>query len=150
MFYAYYKTDTGELISTSSKSITDEKLLELTAQWIEEEKLTEGYSIQKIEYPEPPVNRWDPITRDFTISRPLPKVDAANLFLRMTLNEHAQIIALSQSASPQGYKIMAWMERMKYLNSFDKDNTELTAGMTILVQEGVFTQARALEILGWS
>lgn len=150
MFYAYYKTDTGELISIGSKFLTDERLLELTTQWIEEEKLTDGYFIERRQYSERPVNRWDPVTREFTISPPSPKADAANLFLRMTLNEHAQIIALSQSASPQGYKIMAWMERMKYLNSFDKDNTELTAGMTILVQEGVFTQARALEILGWS
>ena len=159
MFYAYYRTDTGRLISTGTQYRSDEELMALTLQWVEDGKFP-GYDLEtnppvttliaRKDYASKPVNGWDDATMDFTVLPPPPRADASTLFLRMTLNEHAQIIALARQNTTQGYKAQAWMDRMKHRATFDKDDTELVQGMTLLVQENVFTQARATEILGWS
>lgn len=142
MFYAYYRPDTGQLLSMGSQLVDDAGLAQLSTK--------KGFTVARKDYAERPVNGWDVVTMDFTILPPPPRADASTLFLRMTLNEHAQIIALARQNTAQGYKAQAWMERMKHRATFNKDDAELVQGMTLLVQEGVFTQARATEILGWS
>ena len=142
MFYAYYRPDTGQLLSVGTQFRDDADLAKLSTQ--------KGFTVARKDYAERPINGWDVAAMDFTVLPPPPRADASTLFLRMTLNEHAQIIALARQNTAQGYRAQAWMDRMKHRATFTKDDTELVQGMTLLVQEGIFTQARAAEILGWS
>lgn len=142
MIYAYYRPDTGQLLSIATEFLDDPALSQLSS--------TKGFVISRKSYDSKPSGGWDPSTKDFTIPPPGPKADAATLFLRMTLIEHAQIIELARQNNVQGYRAQAWMDRMKVRSTFTKDDVELIQGMNLLVQAGIFTQARANEILGWS
>lgn len=141
MFYAYYRTDTGQLLSVATQYRSDADLNTLSFE--------KGYPIALKAYSTRPTNSWDPVTKDFTIPQPAPLTHFSNLFLRMSLDEHAQIILLTKQNTIKGAKAAAWMERMRHLESLNKDNNELVLGMTLLVQEGIFTAERAEEILGW-